>query len=103
MQFLWILKLCVLIVIITITDFDIVEEQFTPTADLLFLYPSDSFENRAKRNDGVNGGRAVTSTAGESVTGGTVNKDKKEYTDMREVERNASLSILKSVGGLGKR
>ena len=69
----------------------------------MFLYPSDSFENRAIKNDGVIDGRAVTSTAGEFVAGATVDKQKKEYTDMREAERNASLSILKSVGGLGKR
>lgn len=88
----------ILIVIVTSTDFDIVEEQFTPTAELLFLYPSDSFENRSKsglRIDGLNNSRAAGAAAGE-FSGGKVD-------NMREAERHASQSILKSVGGLGKR
>ena len=99
----------ILIVIVTSTDFDIVEEQFTPTADLLFLYPSDSSQNRSNRNgnDGLNNSRAVAAAsaagAGEYISGKTVDKENKGYGDMREAERSASQSILKSVGGLGKR
>ena len=74
------------------------QEQFTPTADLLFLYPSDSFESRAHRND--------ASIRGEAGTGfgiGATDEQRMNYTNMREAERKASQSILSSVAGLGER
>ena len=78
-------------------DFDIVQEQFVPTADLLFLYPSDSFENRSKGGRGSGVGEA-----GPGSVCGAEDEHKLNQYEMREAERAASQSILKSVAGLGE-
>jgi hypothetical protein len=80
------------------TDFDIVQEQFTPTEDLLFLYPSERFESKAQRDSKLNINKADighNSLAGDG--------EKLNYSDMREAELKASQSIINSVAGLGER
>lgn len=80
------------------TDFDIVQEQFTPTEDLLFLYPSERFESKAQRDSKLDIKKADIGS--NSVAG---DGEKLNYTDMREAELKASQSIINSVSGLGER
>ena len=80
------------------TDFDIVQEQFTPTEDLLFLYPSERFEIKAQRDSKLDINKADVGHDSVAVDGQKLN-----YTDMREAELKASQSIIKSVSGLGER